>query len=290
MIKKIITTTTLLAATAALANAATVVFTTNSESVTGSTEKIVLNKTGNSGSTGISQTTTNNTYTYTASTKFDGSNALTLAYKLSSTKCWTEAKSLSTNTNSALTNSFSSASGLSLSDYAGQNYYGGGGGGTSATLTFSGLKANTQYRVSFVAGARDENNTAGTLTLTTGSLFSTTEGGGSFYGSLSGTDTTNVTSFDSSNGISLASVQYTTETSSTDTNANAKKTVPTVASTAISVVVTSDSNGTLVFHATSKPGFALIAISDSIPEPSAFSLLAGLGALALTVSRRRRKN
>jgi len=284
MIKKIITTTTLLAASVALANAATVVFTTNNGSVTGSTEKIVLNKMGDSGSTGSNSTTTNNTYTYTASTKFDGSNALTLAYKLSSTKCWVEAKSLSTNTNSALTNSFSSASGLSLSDYAGQNYYGGGGGGTTATLTFSGLKANTQYRVSFVAGARDENNTAGTLTLTTGSLFSTTEGGGSFYGSLSGTDTTNVTSFDSSNGISLASVQYTTDTTST------KKSVPTVASTAISVVVTSDSNGTLVFNATNKPGFALIAISDSIPEPSAFSLLAGLGALALTVSRRRRKN
>jgi len=124
--------------------------------------------------------------------------------------------------------------------------------------------------------------------LTTGSLFSTTEGGGSFYGSLSGSNTTSVSSFDSSNGISLTSVQYTTDTNSA-ANAN-EKTVPTVASTAISVVVTSSSEGKLVFNATSKPGFALIAISDSIPEPSAFSLLAGIGAIALAVSRRRRKH
>jgi len=289
MIKKIITTTTFLAASVALANAATVVFTTNSGSVTGATEKIQLNKTGNSGSAGDSTSTTNNTYTYTASsTKFDGSTTLKLEYKVSSGKCWATAKSLDTNTNTALTSAFSSASGLSLGDYAGQIFYGSGAGSSTATLTFSGLKAHTQYRVSFVSGARDDN--AGTLTLTTGSLFSTTEGGGSFYGSLSGTDTTSVSSFDSSNGISLASVQYTTESSSTNaTNAN-NKTVPTVASTAISVVVTSTSEGKLVFNATNKPGFALIAISDSIPEPSAFSLLAGIGAIALAVSRRRRKH
>jgi len=289
MIKKIITTTTLLAASVALANAATVVFTTNNESVTGATEKIQLSSTGNSGSAGSDSNTTNNTYTYTASTtKFDGSNALKLEYKVSSGKCWATAKSLNTNTNTTLTSAFSSASGLSLSDYAGKTFYGSGAGETTATLTFSGLKANTQYRVSFVSGARDESNSAGTLTLTTGSLFSTTEGGGSFYGSLSGSNTTSVSSFDSSNGISLTSVQYTTDTNSA-ANAN-EKTVPTVASTAISVVVTSSSEGKLVFNATSKPGFALIAISDSIPEPSAFSLLAGIGAIALAVSRRRRKH
>lgn len=50
--------------------------------------------------------------------------------------------------------------------------------------------------------------------------------------------------------------------------------------------VTADSNGEIAISGTSKTGFNLVAI---VPEPSAFGLLAGVGALAFAASRRRRR-
>lgn len=52
--------------------------------------------------------------------------------------------------------------------------------------------------------------------------------------------------------------------------------------------VRSDESGTISFTGTSNSEIAFLSVS-TIPEPSAFGLLAGVGALALAVSRRRRK-
>ena len=50
--------------------------------------------------------------------------------------------------------------------------------------------------------------------------------------------------------------------------------------------VTADESGTIAISGNSKTGFNLVAI---VPEPSAFGLLAGVGALAFAASRRRRR-
>ena len=56
----------------------------------------------------------------------------------------------------------------------------------------------------------------------------------------------------------------------------------------VKTVVRSDGTGTISFNTSSRSEISFLSVS-TIPEPSAFGLLAGLGALALTVSRRRRK-
>ena len=294
MLSKIMSTAALIAASTALASAATVVFTTAS-SVSGATEIVKLNKTGTSYD-GYTVDSNNKevsptypmTYSYTAKTSF-GDSALSFKYAISAGKIWTDAVSNSTNTNTALNTAFTEATGLSLSDYAGSRFYGSGSGSSYATLTFSGLKANTEYRFSFVGAARGTDSSSGDngsteLSITTGTLSSTTRGGGSFYGVMSGTTTTSLTADSATALLTNADVSTTKDTTNTFPSSSALS--------AATFVVMSDESGTVVFKAgpdKNKPGFVAIAVSDVIPEPSAFGLLAGIGALALAVSRRKRR-
>lgn len=72
-------------------------------------------------------------------------------------------------------------------------------------------------------------------------------------------------------------------TSDSDTSS-----LTTTASTAYLIIaeVTASADGVIAISGGSKTGFNLVAI---VPEPSAFGLLAGVGALAFAASRRRRR-
>ena len=138
-------------------------------------------------------------------------------------------------------------------DIDGQSITGieGGQGQNTLTVTFSGLTEGETYTVIAIVG--DGAGTASTISFTNGTLVS-----GTYYSATS--DDSTGTSFSSS--ISATSAVY-----------------------VVVAEVEADSDGTIAYSVTTKGVMYLAAI---IPEPSAFGLLAGVGALALAASRRRR--
>ena len=127
----------------------------------------------------------------------------------------------------------------------------GGQGQNTLTVTFSGLTEGETYTVIAIVG--DLAGTASTISFTNGTLVS-----GTYYSATS--DDSTGTSFSSS--ISATSAVY-----------------------VVVAEVEADSDGEIAYSVTTKGSIYLTAI---IPEPSAFGLLAGVGALALAASRRRR--
>ena len=137
------------------------------------------------------------------------------------------------------------------------NLYGTG----KTTFTLDGLTANTDYTVYlFCARANANNNGSATWTTeTSGAVWSVTTAGGTASGST-------VYANGSTEGLNASIVKVTFNTGDAtkfafDSGDNASFTL----------------NGIVVDQ------------GSTIPEPSAFGLLAGLGALALVASRRRRK-
>lgn len=142
-------------------------------------------------------------------------------------------------------------------------------GAQTATTTFAvtGLIANTTYTVTMLVGALDANGSAtGTAKISwdTGTLVS-----GRYAYGASATQTLSAS-----------------DTSTTLANLSA-----------VELKITTDSNGAFNIklyngdsdNSGSKTSIGFFAITgDVIPEPSAFGLLAGVGALALAASRRRR--
>lgn len=133
-----------------------------------------------------------------------------------------------------------------------------GPSGNSQVVTLSGLAANTEYAITTIWGPVGKS---WKLDFTQGSFV---EG---YYGNLilSQTHNTEWEKFDElsgpSSGISICGVK---------------------------TIVRSDETGNISFTGTSNSEIAFVSVS-AIPEPSAFGMLAGVGALALAVSRRRRK-
>ena len=138
----------------------------------------------------------------------------------------------------------------------------------SATLTLGDLKANTEYTV-YLFSARANGNTNGSVKWTSTSDVSW---------SVWTLDNGNATATEPSDS---ATVQF--DGSTTGKNASI-----------VEVTFTTGAEQTSISFSTGESDrFTLNGIvvdqGSSIPEPSAFGLLAGLGALALVASRRRRK-
>lgn len=256
-IKKIITVTTLLAASATLASAASVAYTFSNMNTTQATGATNVQVTGGPGSLDGTKTNLNGTFTDASLviSAEGGSKKLFAneANTISGSTVGTTALNLLKSANSSL----DSVSGITLGL---QN----GTGATNAYVSFAvtGLTANTDYTVSFLVKAA---NTSSNITLANGSFVK-----GSY---VTGTDNT-------TNSISLTGTSFM---------------LASTTETAVLLKVTTDASGafTIKFQNAngSKTTIGYFGISDSaIPEPSAFSLLAGVGALALTVARRRRRS
>lgn len=257
MIKKIVTITTLLAASATLASAASVAYTFSNADTTQASGATNVKVT--SGPTSLDNTTTNLGGTFTGASLVisakGGEKKLfaNAADAISGSNVGTTALDLLKSVNSSL----DSVSGITLGL---QN----GSGSTSAYVSFAatGLTANTGYTVSFLVKAA---STSSNITLENGSFVE-----GSY---VTGTEST-------TNSISLTDTSFV---------------LASTTETAVLLKVTTDDSGafTIKFQNANnaKTTIGYFGISDSaIPEPSAFSLLAGVGALALTVARRRRRS
>lgn len=257
MIKKIVTVTTLLAASATLASAASVAYTFSNATTTQATGATNVQVTN--GPASLDDTKTNLGGTFTgASLVISAEGGQQKLYAnatgaISGSNVGTTALNLLKSANSSLDSVSSITLGL-------QN----GSGSDAAYVSFAvtGLTANTNYTVSFLVKAA---STSSNITLANGSFVE-----GSY---VTGTEST-------TNSISLTSGTSFVLASTTET--------------AVLLKVTTDASGafTIKFQsaASAKTTIGYFGISDSaIPEPSAFSLLAGVGALALTVARRRRR-
>jgi len=262
MIKKIITTTTFLVASVALANAASVAYTFNLGSqISGTTGNIALTSTP---SEAVSSETVVNTTTMSV---FGTSAQFTVS--IDKGKIWSadiDSTNLSTLASNSYAQSILSTAGISSSNITSLSK-GTQCGNPNGLTTFkvSGLSANTVYTVTM--------------------LLSPTITG-------SGKNTT--VSWD---GGTLVSGEYAYESSAKQTLSAGASSFTLTNLSAVSLTLTTDSSGAFNIKIqnngdgtsnNAKTAIGLFAISDAIPEPSAFSLLAGIGAIALAVSRRRK--
>lgn len=256
MTKKIITAATLFAASSALASAASVVYTFN---LTTTIPEATVNISCNDGRTSYEQEMTDL-----------GDNA---KFSVSGGSQWQMATDSNKNPFDNITTlasniyaqkNFSNA-GISSSSISSITQGVGDGNGTASTTTyaFTGLTSNTTYRVTLlVGGSKSGGSGVGKISWDTGTLVS-----GNY-------------AYDESAQTLIASTETQLVLSSLS---------------AIELLLTTDSNGAFNIklynnsskNSGSKTGLGLLAVS-SVPEPSAFGLLAGIGALALAVSRRRR--
>ena len=138
----------------------------------------------------------------------------------------------------------------------------------SATLTLGGLKANTEYTVYLFSARANAHNS----------------GNGGFV-TWSTTDSVSASwSVITADGASSESPEATVQFDGSSTGANAS---------IVKVSFTTGAETSVSFSTGDSQRFTLNGIvvdqGQTIPEPSAFGLLAGLGALALVASRRRRK-
>jgi len=262
--KKLITAAAMLAASTAFTHAASVFFTFNEDSLLdGITKNISANSTIDE-----SLIPKNISSVEEDLSAINDGAKFSCALTHSNSFFKTLQNSLTNKLDSTVIDALSSATGLSsstisaISKCAG-NYY-----ETELTITLTGLQADEQYTVSticsFNIGQNDTGNGNGSFALTAGNFISGNYGKSTWQEAESGT-------------LALADDSQ----------------LPFAAA----MVVTPNSEGTISFklwtgsdiNATGNSGtqIAFFGIS-TIPEPSAFGLLAGLGAIALAVSRRKR--
>jgi len=134
-----------------------------------------------------------------------------------------------------------------------------GNANTTTTFAVTGLDTNTDYTVTLLVGGNTSDGSGGKISWD-GATFN---GGEYAYGGSAkttiGKDSTEL----QLDNLSAVQLKFTTGADSGSFNIK-------------------------LYNSTQKTGIGLLAIS-TIPEPSAFGLLAGLGAIALAVSRRRRR-
>lgn len=133
------------------------------------------------------------------------------------------------------------------------------------SVSFSGLEANSEYSISTIFGFSTSNSSPAVLSVTSGSFVSGN------YGFLSGTGS-DIVAWDSFSGTISTSQNY------------------TLGTVGASFTVQSDADGNISFNiggGSASGEIAFLSVTP-VPEPSAFGLLAGAGALALVAARRRR--
>ena len=144
--------------------------------------------------------------------------------------------------------------GISVSGIAGATQI--GAGSTSTYLTFTGLTAGQTYTIAVVIA--EMAGTPSAFSISTGTLVS-----GTYYSLTDDSDT---------------GTDFTSSFSITGSESEGS------AGTVVVVDVTADDDGTIEITYSNKGTI----VAAYIPEPSTFGLLAGVGALALVASRRRR--
>ena len=266
--KKYITVAALLAAGTAFANADVVaVFNCGGtgdraawmDTQEGWTSAQLGNDNGNFTNVTAGSITLSSTYVSGSQTCATGSGGSFSADQNASSNPYTIPENLKTLSTSVLGDDYGTLWGGAI------NVYGTG----QTTFTLGGLTANTQYTVYlFSARANNgSNNGGGSVTWTTntdGASWSVWTIGDS--GSAEKKSGSMVSADGSSNGDNASIVEVTFNTGS-DT----------------SFTFDSGENATFTLNG------IVVDQGSTIPEPSAFGLLAGLGALALVASRRRRK-
>lgn len=188
-----------------------------------------------------------------------GSDDATLAVTAASGKLWGASVSTDTWTNDT------AISALAEYDISIDGISGGvqvGAGGVATYLTFTELTAGETYTIALVVA--ELAGTASTFSVSAGTLVS-----GTAY---------DLTSDDDGTTLGDSVTTYTVAANN--------------AGTAIIVDVTADDDGTIQFTYSSKgtviAAYITVAATTDVPEPSAFGLLAGVGALVLVAARRRR--
>lgn len=257
MTKKIITAATLFAASSALASAASVVYTFN---LTTTIPEATVNISCNDGRTSYEQGMTG----LGDNAKFSVSGG-GQQWMMATDNNRNPFDDITTLANNTYAQGIFSNAGIASSSISSITQGVGDGSGTPATTNyaFTGLTSNTTYMVTLIVGG--------------------SKGGGSGVGKISWDTGT------------LVSGKYAYGESAQTTIASTETQLVLSSLSAIELLLTTDSSGTfnikLYNHSGdnygSKTGLGLLAVS-SVPEPSAFGLLAGIGALALAVSRRRR--
>ena len=194
-----------------------------------------------------------------------GDASLTITRTNGVGKYWLPGSNIATIVNGNALNALAAATGLEAS--ALQNIGGNktgfnnGNANSKQQFAFTGLDASTDYTFSAVFYSNGEAQAV--LDVTEGTFVSGN------YGAL--------TDGGSWNELAENSSQIFAGTTTFDP-------------VAVTFTATTDASGNLTFTVDHKPGIALIGVTPAAaPEPSAFGLLAGLGALALVASRRRRK-
>jgi len=255
--KKLFSTVVFFVASTMLANAANVVYTFNLDSdiPTGVTKNLSANNVPDSGTTAITETMGQGTLTVSVSGGklwSNTGNAFT-SEKLSALASNPTATELLTS--AGLTNASADFTKITKGT---QN-----GSGQSATTTFAvtGLVANSQYTVTMLVGP---STNKGKISWDTGTFIS---------GKYAYSNAASTTIGESATSLVLDNLSVVSLTLAADSSG------------AFNIKLYNNSND----NTGGKTAIGLFAISgDAIPEPSAFGLLAGLGAIALAVSRRRR--
>jgi len=260
--KKLFSVVAILAASTMLANAASVAFTFNLGE--GATIDGVTNLAAEGLGNGSGQSASNLLANETQETMNNLGENASLSVSLTTGKLW--GKQGGSNPTPFTTTTLSSnpdalsilgltAGNLQKINYGMQD----AAGGAQTTFNVTGLNANTTYNVSLLIGIA--SGSSAQISWDTGNLVS-----GLYAYGASATQT-------------ISGTSYTFQSSQ----------VPV----AVSLKITTDASGafnvSMKNDGSSKSSIGYFGISDmTIPEPSAFGLLAGLGAIALAVSRRRR--
>lgn len=259
--KKLIASATLFAASTMLASAASVAYTFNLTNTIDNATNISAKGCGNGGNTSCDDA---------VHWSLDGGNAKVVV-STSAGKLWDTVQNSSNEYNGIsviASNSYAQTmftyAGISTEDIS-KITNGTNNGAQVDTTTFgvSGLIANTTYTVTMLITPKQGS---AAISWTTGTFVSGSYAyGNSAQQTISGTDTTTLVL----SSMSVVELKLTTDSSGAFN---------------INLLNGSASNSS------GKTSIGFFAITgDVIPEPSAFGLFAGVGALALAVSRRRRK-
>jgi len=260
--KKLFSVVAILAASTMLANAASVAFTFNlGDGVSvGDAKNLNANNLG----TGPGTKVTGLLEEQTKETMKKLGNNASLSVTVTTGKIWGGIES-SNPTPFTTTTLSSNTAALSILGLTAENLqkinYGmqDAAGGATTTFNVTGLNANTTYNVSLLIGIA--SGSSAQISWDTGNLVS-----GLYAYGASATQT-------------ISGTSYTFQSSQ----------VPVAVSLKITTNDSGAFNVSMKNDGSSKSSIGYFGISEmTIPEPSAFGLLAGLGAIALAVSRRRR--